>query len=83
MAKPVFSIALIYGHWKINPLRLGLAIMDSEERAKQLLKKYDGVALNEQGNDRSGQYGATSQAGGRGSHGYIADRERGTDAEVS
>lgn len=27
-AKPIFSIALIYGHWGINPARLGLQIND-------------------------------------------------------
>ncbi|KAK5105751.1 hypothetical protein LTR62_002187 [Meristemomyces frigidus] len=42
IAKPVFSIALIIGHWKINPARLGLSIMSGEERAEQLLEKNDG-----------------------------------------
>lgn len=32
MAKPVFSIALIYGHWGIKPERLGLKIDDYTEK---------------------------------------------------
>ncbi len=32
MAKPVFSIALIIGHWKIAPSRLGLSIMNAVDQ---------------------------------------------------
>jgi bacteriorhodopsin len=49
MAKPVFSIALLWGHWNIRPERLGLSIMSAEERAEQLLKKNDGPAPNDYG----------------------------------
>lgn len=28
IAKPVFSIALIFGHWKIDPSRMGLVLRD-------------------------------------------------------
>lgn len=31
-AKPVFSIALIWGHWNIAPHRLGLAINNASEK---------------------------------------------------
>jgi len=31
MAKPVFSIALIVGHWSIDPGRMGLKLRDYEE----------------------------------------------------
>ena len=76
MAKPVFSIALIYGHWNISPVRLGLAILSGEERAEQLLKKHGGVTSNGHGHDGSGQNG------GRASHGHPADTERIVDAEL-
>lgn len=33
-AKPVFSIALIYGHWSIDPSRLGLRIDDYTDPEK-------------------------------------------------
>lgn len=35
-AKPVFSIALIYGHWGIAPSRLGLEISDYTDREQAL-----------------------------------------------
>lgn len=35
-AKPVFSIALIYGHWGIAPARLGLQINDYTDREQPL-----------------------------------------------
>lgn len=31
VAKPVFSIALIYGHWNIDPARMGLVLRDYDE----------------------------------------------------
>jgi hypothetical protein len=31
LAKPVFSIALIVGHWNINPERMGLKLRDYDE----------------------------------------------------
>jgi bacteriorhodopsin len=31
LAKPVFSIALIVGHWNINPGRMGLKLRDYDE----------------------------------------------------
>lgn len=35
-AKPVFSIALIYGHWSIEPSRLGLRIDDYTDPEKSV-----------------------------------------------
>ena len=35
-AKPIFSIALIYGHWGIAPARLGLQINDYTDREQAL-----------------------------------------------
>ena len=57
MAKPVFSIALIYGHWNISPGRLGLFIMSGEERAEQLLKKHDRGLSDGHGDEEMGQTG--------------------------
>lgn len=42
VAKPVFSIALIYGHWNISPARMGLKIQSGEERAEEMIKKTAG-----------------------------------------
>ena len=82
MAKPVFSIALIYGHWNINPARLGLAILSGEERAEQLSKKHDGLPPNGHDHDQTGQNGGTRQNGANGSHRAPDDTERAASAEV-
>lgn len=63
-AKPVFSIALIWGHWKIDPGRLGLRIQSGEERAQELLKpEQDGSARsNGHATNGTGQGEATTLA---------------------
>lgn len=49
IAKPVFSILLIHGHWRIAPERLGLQIktvdsMSDAEREKQTALRANGQA---------------------------------------
>jgi bacteriorhodopsin len=47
-AKPVFSIALIYGHWSIDPNRLGLRIDDYTDPEKPVPGQHeDGADRNE------------------------------------
>jgi len=41
-AKPVFSVMLIIGHWKINPSRMGLRIRDINEDPALYEKHADG-----------------------------------------
>lgn len=54
MAKPVFSIALIHGHWKISPARMGLKIQSGEEPAEEMLKKNGGPDTNGHGPHANG-----------------------------
>lgn len=48
LAKPVFSVALVLGHWNIDPARLGLEITYGEERDHEIRgenkRSDDGVA---------------------------------------
>jgi bacteriorhodopsin len=39
LAKPVFSVALIAGHWNIDPARLGLVINYGEDRVSRTGEK--------------------------------------------
>lgn len=43
MARPVFSIALIYGHWNIDPARLGLRIVEADDLVTSKDEKKDGI----------------------------------------
>ena len=54
MAKPVFSIALIYGHWNISPARMGLKIQSGEQRVEEMSKKNDAPETNGHATDAHG-----------------------------
>lgn len=43
-AKPIFSIALIYGHWSIDPGRLGLRIDDYTDPEKLTPEEQENIA---------------------------------------
>jgi hypothetical protein len=45
-AKPIFSIALIYGHWAIKPERLGLKIELFTEKDPAAMQTGNNIAVN-------------------------------------
>jgi len=48
-AKPIFSIALIIGHWGIDPGRMGLKLRDYDEEPNYFGYKNDGQRRKEEG----------------------------------
>ena len=50
MAKPVFSIALIIGHWGIKPERLGLKIEDYTDPEKPVPDQENDLQASPRGN---------------------------------
>ncbi|THW15257.1 bacteriorhodopsin [Aureobasidium pullulans] len=53
LAKPVFSIALIIGHWNINPGRMGLKLRDYDEDPDYFGPKNGAEAAKERSNGSS------------------------------
>lgn len=51
LAKPVFSIALIVGHWNINPGRMGLKLRDYDEEPSYFGPKNGAEAAKERGHN--------------------------------
>ncbi|KAH0415323.1 bacteriorhodopsin, partial [Aureobasidium melanogenum] len=49
LAKPCFSIALIVGHWNINPGRMGLKLRDYDEEPAYFGPKNGAEAAKERG----------------------------------
>jgi bacteriorhodopsin len=71
-AKPIFSIVLIIGHWKIDPARLGLKLRDYSEEPNAYAVPHQAVA--EKSTNGHGAEGVTN---GHGTNGTDANAPAG------
>ena len=63
LAKPVFSAALIYGHWNIDPARLGLRISEVTDQSALSSAEREKRGLPNSGHDGAG--GVHAHPGGQ------------------